>query len=106
MGISPDKVSRILKKEFVNIPDISGLGEGSNAGRMWSKGNSTFVIWLPEIPSSAFQYSVLQHEIFHVADIALRGKGIVLNDSSDEAYAYLIQHLTAMIYTKLWSKRF
>ena len=43
----------------------------------------------------------LVHEIFHVSEFVLRKCGLVLNENSHEAYAYLIGYLTQEIYAKL-----
>lgn len=42
----------------------------------------------------------LAHEIFHAADLILREKGLRLDDSSDEAWAYLIGYITKQFYSK------
>ncbi len=52
--------------------------------------------------NTAYDYSILQHEIFHVADLMLRKRGFVLSDDSEEAWAYLIQEITLNVYGKLW----
>lgn len=55
------------------------------------------ILFLPRQPKSLTDYAVLQHEIFHVAFFVLEKAGIVLNDTCDEAYSYLIQFLTKRI---------
>jgi hypothetical protein len=57
--------------------------------------NGACVLWL-----RAKSLSVLAHEIFHVATFILDRAGIKLTDSSDEAYAYLIEHLTRQALNK------
>lgn len=64
------------------------------------KGNQR-VIRMANYPITVIDYGILQHEIFHAADLALRHMGITLSDDSDEAYAYLIEYLTTEIYKKL-----
>lgn len=62
----------------------------------------TYWVYVSEWNNTAYDYSILQHEIFHVADLMLRKRGFVLSDDSDEAWAYLIQDITLRVYGELW----
>lgn len=42
---------------------------------------------------------VIAHEIFHLAVLVLRKRGLEFNDGSEEAYAHLIDWLTNEIYS-------
>lgn len=59
------------------------------------------LLWLNEKPNSVSGLATLNHEIFHCACFILERVGIVYSESSDEAYAYLIEYLTKQIYNKL-----
>ena len=37
--------------------------------------------------------NIIAHEAFHIAALCLRTRGVSLSDSSEEAYAYLIDYL-------------
>ena len=40
----------------------------------------------------------IAHEIFHAASMLLRSRGIELSEESEEAYAYLIDWMTSIVY--------
>lgn len=46
-------------------------------------------------------HATLNHELFHIVIEFLKDMGIILDDNSEEAYAYLIGYLTTEIYKKL-----
>lgn len=103
IGHDSKYVNRTLMKIMGSVPDnLHEIDKSGATGRTYWKSNSTFVIWLKHWPVTAFQFGVLQHELFHVVDNSLRGKGIKLSDDSDEAYAYTIEDLTRQVYSKLW----
>lgn len=103
IGYNSKEVNRVLMKVMGSAPDdLHEIDKSGATGRTYWKTSSTFVVWLKSWPKTAFHYGVLQHELFHVVDNALRGKGIKLSDESDEAYAYMMESLTRMTYAKLW----
>lgn len=59
------------------------------------------LLWLKNKPSSIEELAILNHEIFHCTCFILERLGITYSESSDEAYAYLIQYLTNKIYSNL-----
>ena len=63
--------------------------------------NGQTLLWLNEKPNSVSGLATLNHEIFHCACFILERVGIVYSESSDEAYAYLIEYLTKQIYNEL-----
>lgn len=78
---------------------------GNYLGRTVSLPDRGVIIYLPTIPTNSKGYAVLAHEIFHAAYLVLDKAGVRCTDSSDEAYAYLIQFLTEKILTSLSSSR-
>lgn len=42
--------------------------------------------------------NTLTHEIFHIADKILRGRGFTLSDDSQEAWAYLIGYISGEVF--------
>jgi len=59
------------------------------------------LLWLDEKPNSVNGLATLNHEIFHCVCFILERVGIIYSNSSDEAYAYLIEFLTKQIYNEL-----
>jgi hypothetical protein len=59
------------------------------------------LLWLNEKPNSVNGLATLNHEIFHCACFILERVGIIYSETSDEAYAYLIEYLTKQIYAEL-----
>ena len=45
-------------------------------------------------------FVTLNHEIFHCTILILKRIGVSLSDDSEEAYAYLYEYITKMIYSK------
>lgn len=58
------------------------------------RGQQIAVIWLRKGKAKAGE---LAHEAFHAAHWILQSKGLWLTDSSEEAYAYLIQFIVKSI---------
>lgn len=81
--------------------DISACGYPSPfvKGRAVMFSTNASIIRLRVLPRTSEDYSVLAHEIFHIASFVLNRVGIPLKlGKSDEAYAYLIGYLTKKIY--------
>ena len=49
------------------------------------------IIWLPNADDAA----VVQHELFHATIDVMKWGGVVLNEDTEEVYAYELQYLTA-----------
>lgn len=58
-------------------------------------------IRLKNYPFSLRDHGTLAHEIFHIAYFILNKSGMPLTEDSEEAYAYLIDYLTKIIYSKI-----
>lgn len=103
IGHHTDHVRKIVLRRFPDADTSMLVGveqENCPAGRVISKGSES-VMLLKFWPEKIYDYAVVAHEVFHIADHCLRGKGIVLSDDSDEAYAYLIEDLTRRIMVKV-----
>lgn len=101
-----------LKRINKWIPDFSGAESlpGLNdklapAARVLSYGSSQHVLWIKYWPEKISDYGTLVHELFHIVDVSLRGKGITLSDDSDEAYAYFMGWIYQDFLAKLYSKK-
>ena len=63
-----------------------------------------FTVYLPELPRTCEQHAVLVHELFHLTEQIMKRIGMTLDSStSSEAYAYLIDWLTAATLGRLWT---
>ena len=92
------KLKKTLHSSLSNqLNDIPFQSKGKSI--MFSGGQ--VLLWMPEKPKTAIEFSFLQHEIFHCACFVLEKVGIKYHDKTCEAYAYLIQFLTLKIYKKL-----
>lgn len=104
VGQDDDQLGRVLDRHPLTEEDILNCRFGSDTcqGRyaIFSTGGS--FIRLRKLPESSFDYGVLGHEIFHVVAGFMLRIGMKLKvGTSDEAYAYLIGHLTEQVYNKL-----
>ena len=52
------------------------------------------VVWLARAPRDPLSIGVFAHEMLHCTASLMRAAGIPLEESSEEAWAYLTQHLT------------
>ncbi|WP_270546562.1 hypothetical protein [Butyricimonas paravirosa] len=58
------------------------------------------VLYMPNVPKRIDDFVTLNHEIFHCTILILKRIGVSLSDDSEEAYAYLYEYITKMIYSK------
>lgn len=61
----------------------------------------TIVLFIKDLPETPKYKDFLAHEIFHAACMIMQNKGITLDTSSEEAFAYLIGNITRKIHEKL-----
>jgi hypothetical protein len=77
----------LVKKEFDE--DVTSEKKGGKFEVYHKKGYDICVIWLPyKVPMS-----IIAHECLHAVHYILMKKGLWLTDSSEEAYAYLLQFI-------------
>lgn len=65
------------------------------------EGGSYLLVWMPNDIQTYEEEGSLAHEIFHATYHTLRIKGCCLDNSSEEAYAYLIGYITTHAYIGL-----
>ncbi len=84
---------KMLKKYKINI-DKKQL-EDNRVGLSIILPTNQTVLWMKSEPATPFDFSVLQHEIFHCVHHILEKIGIKCKstNNSDEVYAYLIQYI-------------
>lgn len=80
-----------------------GQGEGAKTMLIKRDRGMAIVLWFPRWFSikNGNHLSVMAHECFHAAEFLLRERGMVLTDSSDEAYAYYIAWMFRECYRRL-----
>lgn len=73
----------------------------TEAGKANVFGRSLGVIRITRKLNSPEFHATLNHELFHIVMEFLKDMGVIYDSNSEEAYAYLISHLTKQIYEKL-----
>ncbi len=103
-GNDRDNMLHIITEEKgVLHEDVEWLREQDyKSGKSVILPSGQLLLWMPQVPNSKYLLAVLAHEIFHCACFVVERVGIVYEpDVSDEAYAYLLQHITEKIYDNL-----
>ena len=90
---------KILSQDAVE--EICGCLCDCRLGRTLQIDGSGIVVYMPKEPGDAKDLGVLVHELFHAAYFILQKAGIDCNDSTDEAYAYLIEFLVEKVFSSL-----
>lgn len=67
-------------------------------GKAGNFSNGLCFLWMSKTPETRYDYSVLSHEIFHLTISVMKLRDIPFIDETEEAYAYLIEHLTSDIH--------
>ena len=89
---SLEDFEQTFKREFGILPDI----QESNGGKFFSvlkEDQRIGVIWIRK----PFKFQILAHECFHCVHWIMQERGMRLDDSSEEVYAYLLQYLICKI---------
>lgn len=81
--------------EKVDMPIDSKDFEASGVTFADEEGN--IVIWLDNIEDQG----VISHELLHATLSIMLWAGVPLNESTEESYAYQLQHLTNQFYNKI-----
>lgn len=92
-------LSKFLSQD--SVEEICGYLCDCKLGQTLQIENSGIVVYMPKEPANAKDLGVLVHELFHAAYFILQKAGISCNDSTDEAYAYLIEFLVEKIFSSL-----
>ncbi|MBL7766460.1 MAG: hypothetical protein JNJ58_10225 [Chitinophagaceae bacterium] len=86
----------LSKSEIKNLKNLD-FKRGKTI--MFDKGQT--LLWLRKKPISIQDIPVLNHEIFHCTCFILEKVGIPYSETTEEAYAYLIEFLSKKIYNQL-----
>lgn len=91
-----------LSNKNVTDSDIESIKSNSNdQGNVLLLSNNAIYLHVMDREKTNFWTSVLVHEVFHAASFLLKSKGIELDESSEEAYAYLIEFIYYKIMEQL-----
>lgn len=90
------------KKFFLEYTEKKDLSRYD--GLVFNLGNGNNVLWLQSLTQSPDDVSTLAHEALHAAYDILKNVGIPLGNDSEEAYAYLISHITEKVLKFVQSK--
>lgn len=88
----------LCKKTIDEVCEVFG---NCSLGKTIEIENSGIIVYLPHYADTAKDRAVLTHELFHAAYMILQKAGISCTDTSDEAYAYLLQFLVEKSFTSL-----
>lgn len=83
-NVTNDRKEEVLR----HLADPDNKAGHTNLGRTYFLSGGGSLIWLRE-----YKPEILVHEIVHAAHHVLLSKATPLTDSTEEAYAYLIEHL-------------
>lgn len=62
--------------------------------------NNYCVIWLDSVTDTPYDKAKIAHELFHTTAYILSYHGVKLDQSSEEVFAYELDHLTEQLYNK------
>lgn len=92
------------KSLFNNDSNINA-SDFLNRGITLSSGDyTTILLWLPKIPKSPEEISILNHEVFHVVRCIMLWSGTPLSEDTDEAWAYETGYISKQIYEHIQNK--
>lgn len=98
LGISIDKWAKRYGEEFNATLDSRSSSAEACCFRKEPGVSSVCCLWFANRNPPA---STIAHEVFHAACTVLWAKGLSLDGSSEEAFAYLIEFLTSEITRRL-----
>lgn len=98
-GCSDVQVDDYIKKHY-NLSNWN-LSLRNSDGLFSASDDGVFIIRTRNIPKCPYDFSVLQHELFHAVVNILDRVGIKFSFDSEESYSYLFSYITKKIYEKL-----
>jgi hypothetical protein len=75
--------------------------EGAAGVTFDSEGGDRVVIWLEKASLDPEDVGIINHELMHAVSSAMYCAGIPFESSTEEAYAYQLQHYSIQFYNKL-----
>ena len=92
-------------EEFTNLDDL--IAERCQGMAFQLKINDTerrqmkHCIYLKGFNGSAHAFSILNHEMYHLVNQALSYAGVIGSDEAEEAFTYMYDYITELLYTEL-----
>jgi hypothetical protein len=99
-----DHLRRVLKSKPEFIAHVKEQLAGMKEGRCLHFDNGAIMIVLRDRVVSALTMGLLVHEVHHAVCFILRRAGLPQNEDTEEAYAYLNQHLCERAFRRIGSK--
>lgn len=90
-------VEKALQFVIENVDMPVDLKDFEASGVTFADEEGNIVIWLDNIEDQG----VISHELLHATLSIMLWAGIPLNDTTEESYAYQLQHLTNQFYNKI-----
>lgn len=101
VGMSSDDILKYIRtktKKKLSENEVDAIkGVDGVRGRALRLEDNETLLFLKEPPSDTETIGTLAHEAFHIADFILGTIGVTYNDSSDEMWAYLTQHVVVSV---------
>lgn len=95
--IVTDDIDKALQFVIENINHPVTKEDFEASGVTFTDEEGRIAIWI----ENAEDKGVINHELLHATLSIMLWAGIPLNDSTEESYAYQLQHLTNQFYNKL-----
>lgn len=73
-------------------------------GRAMEFDNGAVLIWLKDVPMGSKTMALMCHEVYHAACMILRRVGMRDGPETEEAWAYLQQHLCEQAFRRIGKK--
>lgn len=83
---------------FINMVNPDQTIDLQSRGMTYYQDTYPIVIWMPAIPETVEDYSILSHEMLHAVHYVLVWAGVPLSGDTEEVYGYEMQCLSLQIF--------
>jgi hypothetical protein len=95
-------LNKLKKTKGMDLDWVKYLEEGEwSYGDFCSSKDGVTALTMKCVPVSITDYGVLSHEVFHAVAYIMNRVGMTLSRDSEEAYAYLTEHIHKEIYRQM-----
>ena len=105
LDASLKEVERHMRRHLKAKPDVISFMHDNlrdaKDGRCVMFDNGAILIFIPHKVVNALTMGLLVHEVYHAVHFILRRAGIKHSDHTEEAYAYLVQHLCELAFRRI-----
>lgn len=99
----------ICSKDYskkLSVPIVEDIKQQTSATTIYYSEYGITVIKIYDKNLNTFEFlGIIAHEIYHAVSFILNNAGMVYNDSSEEAYSYLMEYLTTEFYKNVSSTK-